>query len=184
MGIRIAERADVEAMRLIYAPYVEHTAYSYEYEAPDHAEFLNRFERCTAQFPWLVWEENGEVLGYVYASPAFTRRAYGFLADLSIYLREDVRGKGIGRRLYQAAEEILRRQGYCRIYCIITSANTGSLLFHEAMGYRRLVTFARSGMKFGRWYDTIWYEKILRESDEALPFPVSWREVRLDDLFS
>ena len=111
MGIRIAERADVEAMRQIYAPYVVNTAYSYEYEVPGYEEFLRRFDTLTERFPWLVWEEHGEILGYAYGSAAFVRQAYGFLADLSIYLKEEAHGRGIGRKLYETAEEILRRQG-------------------------------------------------------------------------
>lgn len=183
MGIRFAERADVEAMRLIYAPYVVNTAYSYEYEVPDHAEFLRRFDTLTERFPWLVWEEHGEILGYAYGSAAFARQAYGFLADLSIYLKEEAHGRGIGRKLYETAEEILRRQGYTRVYGVVTAANEGSCRFHEALGYRKIVTFEKSGMKFGRWYDTNWYEKNLRDCPPGQPFPVSWREIDHSGLF-
>lgn len=182
MGIRIATKDDVEAMRLIYAPYILETAYSYEYEVPDYAEFLRRFEAFTAQLPWLVWEENGEILGYAYGSLPFDRKAFGLIGELSVYLKKEIHGRGIGRKLYEVGEEIMRRQGYARIYGIVSSSNPGSCRFHEAMGYTKFATFEKSGMKFGKWYDTIWYEKILKDCDGEEPFPVPWYEVDFGDL--
>lgn len=184
MGIRKAETRDAATLAAIYAPYVEHTAYSYEYEAPDAAEFARRLESLSVQFPYLVWEEDGRILGYAYASQTFARKAYGFLADLSVYVSDTARGKGIGRQLYVTLEEILRRQGYCRLYAVVTSANEGSCRFHEALGYRKLTVFQKSGQKFGKWYSTVWYEKVLRDPEGALPFPVSWRELDLSDLLT
>ena len=181
MMIRPARESDAAALLAIYAPFVEHTAYSFEYEVPSEAEFRRRIRETTAQFPWLVCEEDGELLGYAYGSPAFSRRAYGFLCELSVYLGEGARHKGLGRRLYGLCEEILRRQGYCRIYCVVTSENEASCRFHEALGYRNMTVFQNSGLKFGRWYSTVWYEKVLSEAVPA-EFPRPWRELRLDDL--
>ncbi len=184
MAIRIAERRDVEAMRQIYAPYITDTAYSYEYEVPSYEEFLHRFETITAHDPWLVWEEDGKVLGYVYGEPAYVRKAYGFLADLAIYLHPDAQGKGVGRKLYAVCEEILKRQGYCLVYGVVTSANPQSCQFHLALGYREAARFQKSGMKFNAWHDTIWYEKQLNPQPEGglEQFPVSWKTLHLADL--
>ena len=74
--IRIAVDADVPAILAIYAPYVLQTTYSFEYEPPTEAEFLTRFRSVIHTFPWLVWEEDGEILGYAYASAPFERAAY------------------------------------------------------------------------------------------------------------
>ena len=180
MAIRMAAAADVPAMRAIYAPYIVKTAISFEFTPPTQEEFAARFARITAQFPWLVWEEDGEVLGYAYADAAFARRAYGFVADLSIYLREDARGRGIGAKLYGVLEELLRRQGYCRVYGLVTSENAGSRAFHAAMGYRLAAEFRDCGKKFGRWHSVAWYEKVLRTGEPPLHFPVSWREISLE----
>ena len=182
MGIRVATRDDVEAMRLIYAPYILETAYSYEYEVPDYAEFLERFEHHSAFCPWLVWEENGDVIGYAYGSLPFDRRAYHFMGELSVYLKREAHGHGIGRKLYEACEAIMARQGFARIYGIIAACNESSCRFHEALGYRKFATFARSGVKFGAWCDTVWYEKVLSEPPADAPFPVSWHEVEIADL--
>ena len=174
--IREATPADVPAMLAIYAPYVLQTAITFEYEVPTEAEFGRRFQEITAQFPWLVWEEDGEIFGYCYGSRAFVRAAYQWDADLSVYLRQDRRGGGIGRRLYEAVEELLRKQGYFVVYGLVTSANAASCAFHRAMGYTAAAELKQCGWKFGRWHDVTWFEKRLREG-EPQAAPVSWRLV-------
>lgn len=159
--IRLAVEADVPAMLAIYAPYVENTTYSFEYSVPSEGEFLARFRAVTEQFPWLVWEEEGAVLGYAYGSLPFERAAYAWSGEVSVYLRPEARGRGIGRKLYTALEAIMARQGYRALYAIVTEENTGSLAFHTAMGYRTVGRFTRCGLKFGRWLGVVWMEKHL-----------------------
>ena len=132
--IRIATPEDLPQILAIYGPYVRDTTHSFEYEIPTMAAFARRFEDITAQFPWLVWEENGKVLGYAYGSLPFSRAAYRWSCEASIYLAPQAQGKGIGRRLYAALEEILKRQGYQKVYAIITQENTGSIAFPEKLG--------------------------------------------------
>ena len=102
--IRIATTADVPEMLAIYTPYVENTTVSFEYVPPTLEEFTNRFTTYTRQFPWLVWEEGGVLLGYAYASAPFSRAAAGWCAEPTVYLRPEARGKGIGRALYDVLE--------------------------------------------------------------------------------
>ena len=174
--IREAALRDLPAILEIYKPYILQTAYTFEYEVPTLPEFEQRFLRITRDHPWLVWEEKGEILGYAYGERAFERAAYGWNADLAIYLRQDCFGRGIGRKLYTAVEEILRRQGYVVAYGVVTSANEGSCAFHRAMGYHIAAEFPKCGWKFGQWYGTIWFEKRLRTGEPEGP-PVSWREL-------
>lgn len=161
--LRNATVQDVPVMLDIYRPYILDTAITFEYEVPSLEEFTTRFHTVTARFPWLVWEEDGVVLGYAYASPFKTRAAYRWDADLSIYLRQDCRGKGIGKALYTELENRLRDLGYHVLYGVVTSANEASCRFHEAMGYRPIAAFERTGVKFGRWYGITWYEKRIRQ---------------------
>ena len=175
--IRIAREADVPRMLAIYAPYILNTTYTFEYTVPTQEEFLARFRDITAQFPWLVWEEEGTVLGYVYGSAPYTRAAYRWCGELSIYLVPEARGKGIGRQLYLAAEEILRRQGYQVCYPIITAENTGSICFHERMGYTFSAHFPACGFKFGRWLGVTWMEKRLNFVDSVSNFQTSWLSI-------
>lgn len=179
--IRIATEKDVPAMLAIYTPYVENTTYSFEYIPPTLEQFTQRFSNYTAQCPWLVYEENGQVLGYAYASLPFTRAAYAWCAEVSIYLSSQVHGKGIGRKLYGCVEEILWRQGYRIIYALITSENTASLAFHEKVGYTYCAQFPGCGIKFGKSLGVTWMEK--RSNSVELPTvpPIPWRFVVEND---
>ena len=157
----------------IYAPYVKNTAISFEYTVPTLEEFTQRFLGISAQFPWLVWEENGTVLGYAYGSAPFERAAFQWSAEASIYLCPEACGKGIGKKLYAALEKLLQDQGYRKVYAIITTANAPSVAFHEAVGYRHTATMPDCGYKLGNWYGIVWMEKDLNTWDtpphEPLP---------------
>lgn len=171
MTIRDARRSDVPAMLAIYAPFVEHTAVSFEYDVPTEAEFARRLEEHQAAFPWLVCEENGRVMGYAYAGRAFERAAYGWNAEISCYLAPELRGRGVGRRLYARIEEILTRLGYYKLFAVVTSANAPSVAFHRALGFRDAACFRNVGYKQGGWYDVLWLEKTLcaRPEPQCLP---------------
>ena len=175
--IRFAREGDLQPMLEIYSYYVLHTTYSFEYTVPTMAEFTQRFLGITAQFPWLVWEENGSVVGYAYGSAPFDRAAYQWCAELSIYLRSDVHGRGIGRKLYACAEEILKKQGYRRVYVIITGENLDSMAFHRAVGYRTVAEFPDCGIKFGNVLGTVWMEKVLNSGELPTNAPASWRTI-------
>ena len=123
MSIREAVPADVPAMLAIYAEYVTQTAVSFEYEVPSEAEFTRRLTEHTAVYPWLVWEEDGRVLGYCYAGRAFERAAYAWNAEISCYLAHEAQHRGIGRQLYARIEELLRRQG---IEHVLVTCATGN----------------------------------------------------------
>ena len=174
--IRAAEKADVPAMLAIYAPYVLETTITFEYAVPALSEFEDRFSAVTEKLPWLVWEEKGAVLGYAYASLPFTRAAYAWCAEPSIYLRSDARGRGIGKRLYAALEAILLELGYVVSYAIITGENAPSLAFHYALGYRKCGELVNSGQKFGRWLDVYWLEKRLNSVETPRNSPIPWKE--------
>ena len=165
MSIRQATAGDVPRILEIYAPYVQNTAISFEYDVPTLEAFTQRFLDITAQFPWLVWEENGVILGYAYGSAPFERAAFQWSAEASIYLCQEAQGKGVGRKLYAALEEILKAQGYKKVYAIITTANEPSAAFHAAVGYRHTATMPNCGYKLGNWYGIVWMEKDLNAWD-------------------
>lgn len=174
MTIRDARRSDVPAMLAIYAPFVEHTAVSFEYDVPTEAEFARRLEEHQAAFPWLVCEENGRVMGYAYAGRAFERAAYGWNAEISCYLAPELRGRGVGRRLYARIEEILTRLGYYKLFAVVTSANAPSVAFHRALGFRDAACFRNVGYKQGGWYDVLWLEKTLCDRPEPPRLPQNY----------
>ena len=120
--IRGAMPEDAEALLAVYAPYVPETAITFEYEVPAAAEFVSRIERTLQRYPYLVAVSDGEILGYAYLSPLGERKAYEHAAETSVYLRRDVRGRGLGKRLYQRLEEIAAAQRITRLYACIAYA--------------------------------------------------------------
>ena len=175
--IRMATKDDLPAILHIYAPYILNTTYTFEYTVPTLEEFTARFEAITAQFPWLVWEENGKVLGYAYGSAPFERAAYRWCAEPSVYLAPQAHRRGIGRKLYEALEAVLTRQGYRVLYAIITSENRNSLAFHAACGYRHLADFENCGYKFGTWHGITWMEKRLNSVESPIEPPASIADI-------
>lgn len=171
MSLRFAQESDIPRILEIYKPYVEQTTVTFEYETPTADVFLGRFREITERFPFLVWEEEGRVLGYAYACLPFSREAYRWLAEPSIYLDWEVRGRGIGKKLYTALEDILRLLGYRLSYALITSENEASLRFHEALGYRVLAHFPGCAYKMGRQLGVTWMEKILISAEIPSNFP-------------
>ena len=171
--IRLATHADIPAILAVYAPYVENTTYTFEYDVPTLDAFTARFDVITAQFPWLVWEEDGKVLGYAYGSAPFERAAYGWCAEVSIYLAPEIQGIGIGRKLYAALEAFLKLQGYKIIFSLITAENQRSLAFHSHLGYTVCGNFPDCGLKFGRWLGVTWMKKELFSGEIPINAPVS-----------
>ena len=180
MSVRLATLQDLPEILEIYGPYVENTAISFEYTVPTPEAFTERFLQITAQFPWLVWEEAGRILGYAYGSRPFARTAYQWSAEASIYLRPEAWGRGIGRKLYEELEHLLQRQGYRKLYSIITTANESSIAFHEAVGYRYIATLPDCGYKLGKWYGTVWMEKDLNFFDAPPPEPIPIHQLNVD----
>ena len=175
--IRIATQADVPQMLAIYAPYILNTTHTFEYDVPSREEFLQRFRDLTVQFPWLVWEEDGKVLGYAYGSAPFARAAYGWCAEDSIYLLPEAQGRGIGSRLCLALEKVLFYQGYQRIYALITAENKHSMAFHEKLGYTLRGTLPDAGIKFGRRVGVVWMDKSSDFVEIPISFPRSWSSI-------
>ncbi len=178
MRIRSAQPADAAALLEIYAPYVEQTAVTYEYETPSLAEFTRRIKETIKIYPYLVLEDAGEIQGYAYAGPFKSRAAYDWAVETTIYVRRDAHRKGYGRALYIALEDELQKRHFLNAYaCIAFSEREDDTLthasprFHERMGYTLCGTFHRCGYKFGRWYDMIWMEKMLG-MHKAEPVPI------------
>ena len=178
--IRPATEKDIPEMLSIYGPYVETSTATFEYDVPCLRSFTQRFYDITAQFPWLVWEEEGQILGYAYASAPYSRAAYRWCAEPSIYLRPEATGKGIGQKLYAVLEWILDKQGYQVLYALVTTENSGSIRFHEKMGYFSRADFPDCGYKFGRWLGVTWMEKRIKSVHSPNGFPKPWRVIVQD----
>ena len=180
--IRIAREDDSVQLTAIYGWYVKNTAVSFEYEAPTAQEFAGRIREIMQTHPFLVYEEDGQLLGYAYAHPLIRRKACDWAVEVSIYIRRDARGKGIGRALYETLEKVLLLQNICTLEACVASADVldeylteDSVLFHKQMGYAQVGKMTDCGYKFGRWYHLLWLEKHIaprkENAENMLKFP-------------
>lgn len=183
--IRVAKEADSAALVAIYGWYVENTAVSFEYEAPTVAEFAGRIREILLTHPFLVYEENGVLLGYAYAHPLIRRKACDWAVEVSIYIRRDARGKGIGRQLYDALENALLLQNICTLEACVASADKlneyltdSSVRFHKRMGYAQVGKMSDCGYKFGRWYHLLWLEKHIAPRKKDMGNMLKFPEIR------
>ena len=160
--IRFATAADAERILEIYAPYITDTVISFEYDVPTPAKFSARVEEIRSRYPYLVYERDGAVVGYAYASTYSSRAAYDYTVDLSVYVDAAYCGQNIGECLYAAMFDILTKQGFYSAYACITATNQNSLNFHKRMGFEDAGTHPVAGFKHGQWLDVCWYVKHLR----------------------
>jgi len=161
--VRPVTLADSDELSAIYGYYVTNTVSSFETEAPPPAEFRKRIEKITRDYPYLVYEADGAALGYVYASQNRQRAAYRYNTDLSLYVRHDALGQGIGTALYDALFARLRDYELYTAYAAIVLPNAPSIALHEKFGFRQAGLFRNTGYKFGQWRDVVWLEKTLRD---------------------
>jgi phosphinothricin acetyltransferase len=172
--LRKATQSDGDSLAKIYQHYVENTAITFEYVAPTGEEFAQRIAHKTEKYPFIVAEEDGRPIGYAYASEYRERAAYSWDVETSVYVDVEHQGKGIGRRLYAALEEILKGQNVVNMYACITYPNPKSIRMHEAMGFRHAGKFCGAGFKMGKWHDVCWLEKRIgfpSEPQPVIPYP-------------
>jgi L-amino acid N-acyltransferase YncA len=169
--IRLAEEGDAPQIAAIYAPVVRDTIISFEAEPPSAEEIARRVRDTLVRWPWLVCERDGEVLGYAYAGAHRSRAAYQWSVDVSVYVREDARQRGVGRALYTSLIAALDLQGFYNAYAGIALPNNASVGLHEAMGFRLVGVYRGVGYKLGAWRDVGWWGLTLREgvASEARP---------------
>jgi L-amino acid N-acyltransferase YncA len=171
INLRDAADTDLSAVQRIYAHYVVGGFATFE-EVPPTIDDLRQRRAAILErgLPYLVAAMDGRVVGYAYAGVYRPRPAYRFTAEDSVYVAEDVRGRGIGRQLLAAL--ITRcEQSSCRqlIAIIGDSANVASVGLHAALGFRVVGTLHAVGYKFGRWVDTVVMQREIRLGETVPP---------------
>jgi len=170
--IRPIEKNDIASCLAIYNQYIEKSTVTFETERLNLQQFTARVDAVTERYPWIVLEEEGEVLGYAYLDSFNPRAAYQWVCDLSIYLDPSSRGKGLGSMLMDAILRLARRDGYLRMTSIITSDNVASRRFHDKYGFRKIAEFPNIGYKNHMWLGVAYYIKDLTEELPEHPEPV------------
>jgi phosphinothricin acetyltransferase len=160
--IRAATAGDLPAIAAIHAHYAEHTVMTFDVEPLGEAKWRAKWDEDVAMNrPWLVTEEDGEVLGYVTTSNFRPKVAYDSTAETSIYMRPADVGRGLGRPMYAEALDELGRRGFHVAAAGITLPNAPSVALHEALGFESVGVFTEIGHKQGAWRDVQWWQRRL-----------------------
>lgn len=160
--VRSVKPSDANAIAAIYNHYIEHTVATFEQDNVSTAEMRSRIAKIKAQqLPWLVLEDERGILGYAYATRWKERAAYRFSVETTIYLKPDVKGKGLGTTLYSTLIELLKNLKVHSALAGIALPNDNSIKLHEKMGMRKVAHFEEVGFKLNRWVDTGYWQVIL-----------------------
>ena len=171
MLIRDAVPADLPAITAIYAHHVLHGTGTFEEDAPPESEMAARIAEVQDQgWAWLVAEEAGEILGFAYFSQFRARSAYRFAAENSVYVRNNIRGQGVGKALVAVLLERADAAGFRQMLAVIgDSENVGSIGLHVSLGFRQAGVLKAVGVKFGRWLDVVFMQRAIGGGDRDLP---------------
>jgi L-amino acid N-acyltransferase YncA len=163
MKIRLARPDDAEAVAAIYAPIVLKTTISFEWVPPTAESFRERIVKTLAKYPWLVSvDAAGDVAGFVYASSHRDPPSYQWSVNTSVFIREDCRGRGVGKALYGELFRQLVALGYYRAFAGVALPNDASVALHESVGFKAIGVYENVGFKFGAWRDVGWWQKELQ----------------------
>jgi phosphinothricin acetyltransferase len=169
--IRPSRDEDLPAISAIYGHHVLHATGTFETVPPTEAEMAARRSDVLAKgLPYLVVEDEGNVLGFAYCQWFKPRPAYRFSAEDSIYLHPDARGRGLGRQLLAALIEQAQQAGLRKLIAVIgDSANAASIGVHRSQGFESAGVIRSCGWKFDRWLDIVLMEKTLGDGDRSAP---------------
>ena len=171
MDIRPAQPADVAEIQSIYAHHVLHGAGTFEEIPPSVEEVERRYTGIVSRgWSYLVAIDATGVIGYAYFSQMRDRSAYRYTAENSIYVRDDVRGQGVGKALVAKLLDEATAMGFRQMIAVIgDSENVGSIGVHASLGFQRTGLLRASGLKFGRWIDTVYMQRALGRGDSDIP---------------
>jgi L-amino acid N-acyltransferase YncA len=171
MQIRAATEADIPEIQSIYAHHVLTGTGTFEEEPPSVEEMAERFAKVVQQgWSWLVATDETGVLGYAYYTQFRDRSAYRFCVEDSVYVREDVRGQGVGKALVTRLIDDATERGMRQMIAVIgDSENVGSVGVHASLGFQMVGTLRAVGVKFGRWVDVVSMQRSLGRGDADVP---------------
>ena len=172
--IRQAKPTDTTEILDIYSPYIRDTSITFETEIPSVADLGKRIQSCLENWPWLVFERNGRIAGYAYASRYRERAAYQWSIECSVYIHNDHHRSGIAKALYISLFSILKAQGFTKVYAVINLPNDPSVALHENMGFKYLATYENVGYKLGKWKNVGWWQLQLNDYSDEPPTPIKF----------
>jgi L-amino acid N-acyltransferase YncA len=159
--LRNVSAGDASSISEIYNHYVSHTTITFEETPVVSDEMRERIIDITRSYPWLVCEEDGNVIGYSYATKWRERAAYRFTVEATVYLHPSSVGKGRGSALLSMLLAELRKRQVHSVIGGIALPNAASVALFEKFGFHQAAHFKEAGYKFGRWIDVGNWELLL-----------------------
>lgn len=159
--IRNVEITDAKSICDIYNYYILNTVISFEEKPVNETEMIKRIRNLN-HLPWIIYEENDQIIGYAYTRNWRTRYAYRFAVESGIYLDFKETGKGLGTILYR---ELLTKYKIMDIHVVIGGIalpNPASIALHEKFGFKKVAHFKEVGFKFNNWIDVGYWQLILK----------------------
>ena len=147
--------SDTNAITAIYNQYIEKTTVSFETDTLSTEQMRKRIRDISSEYPYLVYETDGQVIGYAYVHRWKERAAYSLTVETTIYLSPGHKHEGVGTALMHELIERCKAAGYKVLIACITGENTESINFHSSLGFVQASHFHNVGYKFGRMLDVI-----------------------------
>ncbi len=160
--IRDINKSDVHYICDIYNYYIKNSIVTFEEDGVDENEILRRIQEVTVKYPWIVFEENKEVIGYAYVTKWKDRNSYRYSAESTVYIHRDHFGKGIGSKLMIKLIDESTKKGIHKLIAGIALPNAASIALHEKMGFEKCGLFKEVGFKFGKWIDVGYWVKTVK----------------------
>ncbi|WP_303317413.1 GNAT family N-acetyltransferase [Flavivirga abyssicola] len=151
--IRPLNLNDTEELLDIYNYYVLNSIVTFDDVALSLEIFKDKITRINADYPFIVFEEKNEILGYAYGSKWRPKPAYKHTVESTVYVKHGMLGKQIGTKLYTALLSQLKAQNYHIVLGGLTLPNDASVKLHEKFGFNQVAHFKEVGLKFGKWLD-------------------------------
>ncbi len=131
---------------------------SFETEPVSASEMQKRIVEYTSEYPWLVYETDGRILGYSYATKWKVRAAYKNSVESTVYVDKDFHSNGIGIALYQELLIQLQKKNLHVVVAGITLPNVKSERLHEKLGFKKIAHFEEIGRKNDAWLDVGYWQ--------------------------
>ena len=161
--VRLVNLKDAALVCDIYNYYILNSISTFELEELSVNEISERINRVMEKYPWVVYEEEGIILGYAYADQWKNRKAYAHTVESAVYVRDGYYKSGIGRQLYTFLINELKNINMHAVIAGISLPNDASITLHEKLGFENIARFKQVGYKFERWIDVGYWELILRQ---------------------
>lgn len=171
MSVRFLKQDDLQEVYSIICYYIDHSTANFSWKKPEFEEFCAEQLAIAAEYPYLVAEYEGKVIGFGYAHAFLAKPAYQYDAELTIYFAQG-NHHGLAGELYEKLEAILKDMGICCLITNTTANNQESLAYQAKYGFKQFGMLPDAGFKNGKWHGIVWQQKRISHTDAPKRIPL------------